>query len=162
MFPLALGLYGILSLAGGLAGDPVVIIVARAVQGIGGALLLPSILSLINTLFEEWDRASSGPRCGSPPRPEPPAASRVSPMGSPPPRSTSGPPSPGRIHGRRRVRHRRRIRYSAYRTDRSRRTPGHPADRGRDGGGAGDHIDPGHVLRTDRPTTGTGTGPPTA
>jgi MFS family permease len=29
------------------------IIIARAVQGIGGALLLPSTLSLINTLFEE-------------------------------------------------------------------------------------------------------------
>ncbi|MEU4843060.1 MFS transporter [Nocardia testacea] len=53
MFLLALGLYGISSLAGGLASDPVVIIVARAVQGIGGALLLPSTLSLINTLFEE-------------------------------------------------------------------------------------------------------------
>jgi EmrB/QacA subfamily drug resistance transporter len=56
MFLLALGLYGISSLAGGLAGDPVAIIVARAVQGIGGALLLPSTLSLINTLFEEGSK----------------------------------------------------------------------------------------------------------
>ncbi|OXR42342.1 Antiseptic resistance protein [Nocardia cerradoensis] len=53
MFLLALCLYGISSLAGGLAGSPVVIIVARAVQGIGGALLLPSTLALINTLFPE-------------------------------------------------------------------------------------------------------------
>ncbi|WP_174362134.1 MFS transporter [Nocardia veterana] len=53
MFLLALGLYGVSSLAGGLAGSPVVIIVARAIQGIGGALLLPSTLALINTLFPE-------------------------------------------------------------------------------------------------------------
>jgi len=50
---LSLSLYAVASLAGGLAGSPGVIIAARAVQGIGGALLLPSTLSLINTLFEE-------------------------------------------------------------------------------------------------------------
>ncbi|MQY27467.1 MFS transporter [Nocardia aurantia] len=53
MFVLALTLYAVSSLAGGLATTPAVIIVARAVQGLGGALLLPSTLSLINTLFEE-------------------------------------------------------------------------------------------------------------
>ncbi|MGM1064494.1 MFS transporter [Saccharothrix sp. Mg75] len=53
MFVLALTIYAVSSLAGGLATSPTVIIVARAVQGIGGALLLPSTLSLINTLFEE-------------------------------------------------------------------------------------------------------------
>jgi MFS family permease len=53
MFVLALTLYAVSSLAGGLAATPAVIIVARAVQGLGGALLLPSTLSLINTLFEE-------------------------------------------------------------------------------------------------------------
>ncbi|MEU6667463.1 MFS transporter [Streptomyces sp. NPDC046727] len=53
MFVLALTIYALSSLAGGLAGSPAVIIIARAVQGIGGALLLPSTLSLINTLFEE-------------------------------------------------------------------------------------------------------------
>jgi EmrB/QacA subfamily drug resistance transporter len=53
MFVLALALYGVSSLAGGLAESPGVIIAARAVQGIGAALLLPSTLSLINTLFEE-------------------------------------------------------------------------------------------------------------
>ncbi|MEV0649557.1 MFS transporter [Phytomonospora sp. NPDC050363] len=56
VFVVALTLYAVSSLAGGLAGDPVLIIVARAVQGIGGALLLPSTLSLINTLFEEGPR----------------------------------------------------------------------------------------------------------
>ncbi|MFF5970752.1 MFS transporter [Streptomyces sp. NPDC012769] len=56
MFVLALALYAASSLAGGLAGSPAVIIVARAIQGIGGALLLPSTLSLISTLFEEGPR----------------------------------------------------------------------------------------------------------
>ncbi|MFF5468742.1 MFS transporter [Streptomyces achromogenes] len=53
MFVLALAMYAVSSLAGGLAPSPEVIVVARAVQGIAGALLLPSTLSLINTLFEE-------------------------------------------------------------------------------------------------------------
>jgi EmrB/QacA subfamily drug resistance transporter len=53
MFVLALSMYAVSSLAGGLAPSPEVIVVARAVQGIAGALLLPSTLSLINTLFEE-------------------------------------------------------------------------------------------------------------
>jgi EmrB/QacA subfamily drug resistance transporter len=56
IFVLALALYAVSSLAGGLAGEPAVIIAARAVQGIGGALLLPSTLSLINTLFPEGAR----------------------------------------------------------------------------------------------------------
>ncbi|UQS23989.1 MFS transporter [Amycolatopsis thermalba] len=53
VFVFALALYAISSLAGGLAPNPATIIIARAVQGIGGALLLPSTLSLINTLFPE-------------------------------------------------------------------------------------------------------------
>jgi EmrB/QacA subfamily drug resistance transporter len=56
MFVTALLLYAVSSLAGGLAGSPAVIVVARAIQGIGGALLLPATLSLINTLFEEGPR----------------------------------------------------------------------------------------------------------
>ncbi|MGW2217490.1 MFS transporter, partial [Nonomuraea sp. NPDC001684] len=53
VFVLALALYALSSLAGGLATGPVVIIVARAVQGVGGALLLPSTLALLNSLFAE-------------------------------------------------------------------------------------------------------------
>ncbi|NUW46172.1 MFS transporter [Nonomuraea rhodomycinica] len=53
VFVLALALYAVSSLAGGLAGGPVVIVVARAIQGIGGALLLPSTLALLNSLFAE-------------------------------------------------------------------------------------------------------------
>ncbi|MFD9906176.1 MFS transporter [Streptomyces sp. NPDC059063] len=56
MFVLALTLYAVSSLAGGLATSAGVIITARAVQGIGGALLLPATLSLINNLFEEGPR----------------------------------------------------------------------------------------------------------
>ncbi|MEE4493293.1 MFS transporter [Streptomyces sp. BE230] len=53
MFALALWLYGLASLAGGLATSPGILVAARAVQGIGGALLLPATLSLINTGFAE-------------------------------------------------------------------------------------------------------------
>ncbi|MFC7584305.1 MFS transporter [Nonomuraea antimicrobica] len=53
MFAVALALYGIASLAGGLATSPGLLIAARAVQGLGGALLLPATLSLINTMFAE-------------------------------------------------------------------------------------------------------------
>ncbi|CAM5697540.1 MFS transporter [Streptomyces fumanus] len=53
MFTTALVLYGLASLAGGLATGPGVLVAARAVQGLGGALLLPATLSLINTSFAE-------------------------------------------------------------------------------------------------------------
>jgi EmrB/QacA subfamily drug resistance transporter len=47
----AVALYGLSSLVGGLAGTPWLLIAARAVQGVGGALLFPTILTLINTTF---------------------------------------------------------------------------------------------------------------
>ncbi|WP_245419738.1 MFS transporter [Phyllobacterium salinisoli] len=53
MFVLALWLYALSSLVGGLAWSPEMIIVARAVQGIGGAFLFPATLSLVNRLFTE-------------------------------------------------------------------------------------------------------------
>ncbi|GLZ81219.1 MFS transporter [Actinorhabdospora filicis] len=56
VFITALALYAVSSLAGGLASDPSVLIAARAIQGVGGALLLPSTLALLNTLFEEGPR----------------------------------------------------------------------------------------------------------
>ncbi|MFQ6688118.1 MFS transporter, partial [Bordetella pertussis] len=46
MFIGALWLYALSSLVGGLAWNPAVIVIARAVQGIGAALLFPSTLSL--------------------------------------------------------------------------------------------------------------------
>jgi EmrB/QacA subfamily drug resistance transporter len=53
MFVVALGLYGIGSLIGGFAADPMLLVAMRAVQGLGGALLVPATLSLINTTFDE-------------------------------------------------------------------------------------------------------------
>jgi EmrB/QacA subfamily drug resistance transporter len=53
MFVLALLTYGLSSLVGGLATHQHVLVAARAVQGIGGALLLPAVLALINTRFPE-------------------------------------------------------------------------------------------------------------
>ncbi|HET6664592.1 MAG TPA: MFS transporter [Acidimicrobiales bacterium] len=46
-------LYALGSLAGGLAPTPVVLLVARAAQGLGGALVFPATLSLVNTTFAE-------------------------------------------------------------------------------------------------------------
>jgi MFS family permease len=53
MFVLGLGLYGLASAAGGFASDPAVLLAARAVQGLGGALVFPATLSLVNTTFPE-------------------------------------------------------------------------------------------------------------
>ena len=53
MFVFALALYALSSLGGGLARTPEVIMIARAVQGIGAAFLFPATLSLINRLFAE-------------------------------------------------------------------------------------------------------------
>jgi MFS family permease len=46
-------LYAAASLAGGFAAAPEVLLGARAVQGLGGALVFPSTLALINTTFAE-------------------------------------------------------------------------------------------------------------
>ncbi len=53
LFMAGLALYAIASLAGGLASDPAVLIAARAVQGVGGALLTPATLALIYRGFAE-------------------------------------------------------------------------------------------------------------
>ncbi|WP_205304178.1 MFS transporter [Nonomuraea montanisoli] len=53
MFVLGLALYGVSSLVGGLAGTQWALVAARAVQGLGGAVLFPATLSLINTIFAE-------------------------------------------------------------------------------------------------------------
>lgn len=52
-FIVALRIYAGSSLAGGFATSPATMIAARAAQGLGGALLLPSTLALINTLYGE-------------------------------------------------------------------------------------------------------------
>jgi MFS family permease len=53
MLVTGLALYAASSLAGGLATGPEVQLTARAVQGLGGALVFPSTLALINTSFAE-------------------------------------------------------------------------------------------------------------
>ncbi|MFG1621258.1 MFS transporter [Kribbella sp. NPDC049227] len=53
MFTAGLVLYGASSLAGGFATGPGLLVGARAVQGLGGAVLAPATLSLIGTLFAE-------------------------------------------------------------------------------------------------------------
>ncbi|MDB6002953.1 MAG: major facilitator superfamily 1 [Rhizobacter sp.] len=53
MFMVALGLFGMASLAGGLATDPGLLVACRAVQGAAAALLFPATLSLVTTSFAE-------------------------------------------------------------------------------------------------------------
>ncbi|GAA3876309.1 MFS transporter [Streptomyces lacrimifluminis] len=73
IFVLAALLYALSSLVGGLSGSAGVLVAVRAVQGIGGALLFPATLSLINTLYDEgpsrnralavWGAAGAGGLC---------------------------------------------------------------------------------------------------
>jgi EmrB/QacA subfamily drug resistance transporter len=53
VFVAGLALYGVASFTGGLARVPEVQLAARAVQGLGGALVFPATLSLINTTYAE-------------------------------------------------------------------------------------------------------------
>ncbi|MBB5790766.1 MFS transporter [Jiangella mangrovi] len=53
MFVAGLLLYGVSSLVGGLASTPGILVAARAVQGLGGAVLFPATFSLVTTMFAE-------------------------------------------------------------------------------------------------------------
>jgi EmrB/QacA subfamily drug resistance transporter len=53
VFVTGLALYAGASLAGGLAPTPEMLLAARAVQGLGGALVFPATLALVNTMFAE-------------------------------------------------------------------------------------------------------------
>ena len=53
MFVVGLALFAASCLAGGLATGPAMLLVARAAQGIGAAMLTPATLSLVNTSFAE-------------------------------------------------------------------------------------------------------------
>jgi EmrB/QacA subfamily drug resistance transporter len=53
VFVTGLVLYAGASLAGGLAPSPEMLLAARAVQGLGGALVFPATLALVNTTFAE-------------------------------------------------------------------------------------------------------------
>lgn len=56
MYVLAMLLFGAASAAGGLAGDGALLLAARAVQGLGAALLQPAVLGLIGTTYEPGRR----------------------------------------------------------------------------------------------------------
>jgi len=53
LFLAGVALFSVASLLGGVAQDPTQLIVFRALQGLGGALLAPSALSLVLTIFKE-------------------------------------------------------------------------------------------------------------
>src|SRR5690349_6222191 len=53
MLMTGLTLYAVASLAGGFATGPESQLTARAIQGLGGALVFPSTLAIINTTFAE-------------------------------------------------------------------------------------------------------------
>lgn len=56
MFLAGLVIFSLSSLANGFAQSPTMLIVGRAVQGFGGALISPAALSIITTTFEEGAR----------------------------------------------------------------------------------------------------------
>lgn len=56
VFLTGLALYVTGSVLGGLAPTSTVLLVARALQGLGGALVFPATLSLVNTTFAEGDQ----------------------------------------------------------------------------------------------------------
>jgi EmrB/QacA subfamily drug resistance transporter len=56
LFLAGIGVFTAASLAGGLARDPVLLIVSRVVQGSGAAMVAPAALSLITTGFPEGPR----------------------------------------------------------------------------------------------------------
>src|SRR5215472_7157740 len=56
MFVTGLVVFSLASLAGGLAGDLVLLVASRVVQGVGAAVVAPAALSLITTSFPEGPR----------------------------------------------------------------------------------------------------------
>jgi EmrB/QacA subfamily drug resistance transporter len=56
IFIVGLIVFSLASLAGGLAGDPVLLVASRVVQGAGAALVAPAALSLITTSFPPGPR----------------------------------------------------------------------------------------------------------
>ncbi|EWM13273.1 MFS transporter [Kutzneria sp. 744] len=46
-------IFGLASVAAAFASDPTTLIVARAIQGVGGATLMPSTLALVRNMFED-------------------------------------------------------------------------------------------------------------
>ena len=59
MFVIGVSLFALASLACGLANGAALLLVGRAVSGIGAALLVPCSLALISTAFEEKERGAA-------------------------------------------------------------------------------------------------------
>jgi EmrB/QacA subfamily drug resistance transporter len=59
VFMWGVGSFAVASLACGFAQDPTQLIIARALQGIGGALLVPGSLAIISASFSEADRGKA-------------------------------------------------------------------------------------------------------
>lgn len=59
IFILGIGLFTIASMICGLAQSPLMLILARAVQGMGGALMVPGSLSIISALFPAGKRGKA-------------------------------------------------------------------------------------------------------
>jgi EmrB/QacA subfamily drug resistance transporter len=53
LFVLGAAIFGVASLAGGLANDETTLVIARAFQGVGGAVLSPATLTILTTTFAE-------------------------------------------------------------------------------------------------------------
>ena len=53
VFAAGLGLFAVASLAGGMAQDDLTLVLARAAQGLGGAVVAPATLSILTTSFRE-------------------------------------------------------------------------------------------------------------
>jgi len=53
MFITGVGIFAVTSLVAGFSQDPAMLIIFRALQGLGGAFLAPSALSLVLTIFKE-------------------------------------------------------------------------------------------------------------
>jgi EmrB/QacA subfamily drug resistance transporter len=59
VFAVGVGLFAAASMLGGLAQSPEQLILARAIQGVGGALLVPNSLAIIGASFEEERRGKA-------------------------------------------------------------------------------------------------------
>jgi EmrB/QacA subfamily drug resistance transporter len=59
VFAFGTAIFALASIWCGLAGSPFELIVARAVQGVGGALLVPNSLALISASFKEGERGKA-------------------------------------------------------------------------------------------------------
>src|SRR5919108_6470500 len=53
VFAGGLAVFGLASLAGGLASEPAILVAARAGQGLGGAVMAPTSLSILANLYAE-------------------------------------------------------------------------------------------------------------